>query len=414
MTHTPSFLFIMDPAETLNLETETSLLLMDELITRGMAVYWAEVDDLILRQNTLLVQARRVEAAMPLTLSAQAEKPAAAFSAIVPRTDPPVNEAFLHLTYLLDFAPGHVHQFNRVTALRDMNEKLLPLVWPDLVPPTLTTMNTAAIEAFVEEQGTVVLKPAAAFSAIVPRTDPPVNEAFLHLTYLLDFAPGHVHQFNRVTALRDMNEKLLPLVWPDLVPPTLTTMNTAAIEAFVEEQGTVVLKPLGDCSGRGIERVGTSGDGWRETVRAFVGHGAAARTIQAQAFLSDVAAGDKRVFLLNGEPIGAVNRVPREGAYLANIHQGARVEATELSAHEREAVARIAPLLRRRGLMLVGADFIGGYLTELNITSPSAVRQINAVMGARLECQIVDAMLAAVSDTDPQGVPDTCPVLCCA
>ncbi|SDD41011.1 hypothetical protein [Kordiimonas lacus] len=330
MTHTPSFLFIMDPAETLNLETETSLLLMDELITRGVAVYWAEVDDLILRQNTLLVQARRVEAAMPLTLSTQAEKP------------------------------------------------------------------------------------AAAFSAIVPRTDPPVNEAFLHLTYLLDFAPGHVHQFNRVTALRDMNEKLLPLVWPDLVPPTLTTMNTAAIEAFVEEQSTVVLKPLGDCSGRGIVRVGTSDDGWQEAVRAFVGHGAAARTIQAQAFLPDVAAGDKRVFLLNGEPIGAVNRVPREGAYLANIHQGARVEATELSAHEREAVARIAPLLRRRGLMLVGADFIGGYLTELNITSPSAVRQINAVMGARLERQIVDAMLAAVSDTDPQGVPDTCPVLCCA
>ncbi len=330
MTTTPSFLFIMDPAETLNLETETSLLLMEELIARGMAVYWAEADDLVLRQNTLMVLARRVHATTPLTLSDREE---------------------MH---------------------------------------------------------------SGAFSALIPRTDPPVNEVFLHLTYLLDFVPGHVHQFNRASALRDLNEKLLPLHWPDLVPPTLTTMNVGVVEAFTEEHGTVVLKPLGDCSGRGIERVSASDSGWRDRVRAFVGASNTGRTIQAQAFVPEVAVGDKRVFLLNGKPIGAVNRVPRAGGYLANIHQGARVEATELLAREREAVARIAPMLKRRGLMLVGADFIGGYLTELNITSPSAVRQINAVMGVRLEREIVDAMLEAVSGATIKSAPDDCRVLCCA
>ncbi len=330
MTATPSFLFIMDPAETLIYETETSLLLMDELIARGVSVYWAEAEDLILRQNTLQVRARKVLAATPLTLEAPAE------------------------------------------------------MW------------------------------TGDFSGIVPRTDPPVNEAFLHLTYLLDFVPGHVHQFNRVEALRDLNEKLLPLHWPDLVPPTLTTMNADAVEAFIEEHGTVVLKPLGDCSGRGIERVSTSESGWREKVRAFVGAGDIPRTVQAQVFLHAVAAGDKRVFLLNGKPIGAVNRVPRSDSYLANIHQGARVEATELITREQEAIARIAPMLERRGLMLVGADFIGGYLTELNITSPSAVRQINTVMGARLERDIVDAMLEAVSGATIKSAPEVCPVLCCA
>jgi len=330
MTATPSFLFVMDAAETLNLETETSLLLMDELIVRGVSVYWAEAHDLILRQNTLMAMARRVHSTAPLIMSDPQEIP------------------------------------------------------------------------------------AGAFSALVPRTDPPVNEAFLHLTYLLDFVPGHVHQFNRVAALRDLNEKLLPLHWPELVPPTLTTMNAAAIEAFAAEHGSVVLKPMGDCSGRGIERVSTSDNGWRAKVRAFVSTGALARTVQVQAFVADVAAGDKRVFLLNGKPIGAVNRVPRAGGYLANIHQGARVEATELTTRERDAIARIAPMLKRRGLMLVGADFIGGYLTELNITSPSAVRQINAVMGVRLERQIVDVMLETVSGAKVETAPDPWPALCCA
>ncbi|MFC4346296.1 hypothetical protein ACFO5Q_00365 [Kordiimonas lipolytica] len=338
MTETEPFLFIMDPAETLNLETETSLLLMAELITRGVPVYWAEAGDLILRQNTLQVRARRVRGAMPLE--------------------------------------------------RD-----------------------EALEMWTGDFGAVLL-----------RTDPPVDEAYLQLTYLLDFLPGHVHQFNRISALRDLNEKLLPLYWPDLVPPTLTTMNAAALEAFVEEHGTAVLKPLGDCSGRGITRVSTSDRGWRESVQSFIGAGGGRRMVQVQAFLPEVTAGDKRVFLLNGNPIGAVNRVPRDGAYLANIHQGARVENTRLTGREREAVARIAPLLKARGLMLVGADFIGGQLTELNITSPSAVRQINAVMGAQLEVQIVEAMLAAVSGdrsdnmpgTGPMAAPDTGSALCCA
>jgi glutathione synthase len=122
-----------------------------------------------------------------------------------------------------------------------------------------------------------------------------------------------------------------------------------------------------------------------------------------QKFLPNVSKGDKRVFLVAGAPVGAVNRLPRHGTFLANIHQGAICESTTLTARELHVIAGIAPTLRREGIFLAGADFIDGFLTEINITSPSAVRQINAVSGIRLEVKIVDAMLERLRESRSAG-----------
>lgn len=326
------FLFIMDPYETLNLETETSLLLMEELIGRGVAVYWVEVDGLLLRQNSLMAKARRVHSVEP---------------------------------------------FNR-SGVKEM--------------------------------------PVERFDAVVPRLDPPFDERYLHVSYLLDFVPSHVRQFNRGASLRNMNEKLLPLFWPDVTPPTLTGMDAGAIRAFLEEHEAIVLKPLGDCSGRGIVKLQASDAEAGAQIADFLKDAEGRpRFVQAQVFLPEVSAGDKRVYLVNGKPIGVVNRVPREGGYLANIHQGAEVTASELSRMEAGVLRRIEPCLVREGLLMVGADFIGGRLTELNITSPSAIRQINQVSKRAVHPLIVDAMLDAVTAGRGDKAPNTPPMrLCCA
>ena len=121
-----------------------------------------------------------------------------------------------------------------------------------------------------------------------------------------------------------------------------------------------------------------------------------ARFLVAQKYLPAVSLGDKRVYLVNGEAVGMVNRIPQPGSYLANIHQGAQCEAAQLSARESHIINTIAPFLLDHGIFLAGADFIDGYLTELNITSPSAIRQINDVSGEQVQHRIVDAMLARI------------------
>jgi len=308
------FLFIMDPPETLNMETETSLLLMEELLNREKIVYWLQAENLSLASGQPVGMVCKVSAVNPLVLA----------------------------------------------------------------QPVLQNLNT--------------------FDAVLLRTDPPVDTKFLQLTLLLDHLDTNVMQFNSVQALRDFNEKMLPLRWPEFTPPTLISMSAHQIANFVVEHRHVVLKPLNDCSGRGISKIEWSeNEKFHDAIRQALtdAHGRL-RFVVAQRYLPGVQRGDKRVFLVNGKPVGMVNRLPEEGSYLANIHQGATCEATRLSTRERRIIKTIAPFLVEQGIFLAGADFIDGYLTELNITSPSAVRQINAVSGGQVQVQIVDAMLASM------------------
>jgi glutathione synthase len=305
-----TILFIMDPLDTLNLETETSLLLMGELMERGHKVLWCEADDLMLEGAMLLAQARQVLNAEPLTTS-------------------------------------EPHLIN----LNDLN-------------------------------------------GIALRTDPPFNSNYLHLTYLLDHVGEQVTQFNNPAAVRNFNEKLLPLKWPGLAVPSLVTMNPEALSKFLDRHRDIVVKPLDDCSGRGIVRLQSNDTNIESALEDLIcSLKENPRFLMAQRFLTDVKQGDKRVFLVDGIIVGAVNRVPRAGTYLANIHQGARCEETQITPEEQSAIEAIAPFLREHGLILAGVDFIGSKITEINITSPSAVRQINQVMGAAIHKKIVGAML---------------------
>jgi glutathione synthase len=310
-----NFLFIMDPAETLNLETETSLLLMQELIGRGHGVYWSQQEDLALVHDQPMGMVSRVSSADPLVLAG----------------------------------------------------------------PAWSSLNR--------------------FDAVLVRKDPPFDTDYLQLTLILDYLDPGVAQFNEMKALRDFNEKMLPLRWPEFTPPTLISMNADQIERFAVEHRSLALKPLNDCSGRGILKVDwdEQGDFRKQVSDALVGADGKPRFLLAQKILPAVSQGDKRVYLVNGKPLGMVNRIPQPGSYLANIHQGAESVPAQLSARENYIIRTIAPFLREHGIMLAGADFIGDYLTELNITSPSAVRQINQVSGEAVHVGIVDAMLEKIA-----------------
>jgi glutathione synthase len=309
-----NFLFVMDPLETLNLETETSLLLMQELIERGQGAYWLQQEDVALAHDQPMGRVSRVTGTDPLVLAE-------------PR-------------------------------------------WRNL----------------------------SSFDAVLVRKDPPFNTNYLQLTLILDHLDPGVAQFNDVKALRDFNEKMLPLRWPEYTPPTLITMNVEQLERFTIEHRTVVLKPLNDCSGRGISKIewDERGDFRARIEAALTNSNGGSRFLLAQKYLPQVSGGDKRIYLVNGEPVGMVNRVPLRGSYLANIHQGARCEAAQLSARESHIIRTIAPFLLDHGIFLAGADFIDGYLTEVNITSPSAIRQINEVSGEQVQQKIVDAMLEKI------------------
>lgn len=307
-------LFIMDPYETLNLDTETSLLLMQELLGRGLAVDWLDVDGLVLRDGELLGQIRQVSSIRPLV-----------------RSQP-------------------------------------------------------------------VFKRLDEYDVVLPRMDPPVDSRYLQLTQLLDFLPPRIVQINPAYALRNFNEKLLPLQWPEYCPPTLVSNDVSELTGFLENHADIVLKPLNECSGRGIVRVtaNAAGSHRQNLESALARHEGRIPLLLAQKFLPGVSDGDKRVFLLEGEALAAVNRRPQHGSWLANIHQGAHCEATRLSERERDIITRIGPFLREHNILLAGADFIDGYLTELNITSPSALRQINAIDEQHYERAIVDRMIQKV------------------
>ncbi len=304
-------LFLMDAYETLNFETETSLLLMQELLARGHAVFWLEQKELSLQHQ-------------------------------IPR--------------------GRVHPVKSIT--------------PFLREPA-------------EEQE------LNDFDLLLVRKDPPFDAGYLHLTLILDHLAPSVIQFNSINALRNYNEKLLPLRWPELTPPTLVTQDPEQLVDFAESHGEVVLKPLDDCSGRGIQLLRATPDGAhnRAAVDYLQRQGASPGFVLAQKFLPGVGAGDKRVYVVDGEVVGLVNRIPAPGGFLANIHQGARCEATTLDEREQMIIETIRPFLQREGIFLAGVDLIDGYLTELNITSPSAVRQINEVSGLEIHKRIVDRML---------------------
>ncbi|MCB9780450.1 MAG: glutathione synthase [Alphaproteobacteria bacterium] len=244
--------------------------------------------------------------------------------------------------------------------------------------------------------GDAVDLPLGHFDVVWMRKDPPFDIEYIFATYLLDLAPPSTLVLNRPASLRDFNEKMATFRFPQFCVPTLVTQDIQRAVAWAAEApGKVVVKPWDGNGGRGV-LVSSPGDGnLRSMVELLTQEGRRACILQH--YIPAIAAGDKRVILIDGEPVGAMLRVPQPGDHRGNMHVGARVEATELTTREQEICAALGPVLRERGLLFVGIDVIGDFLTEINVTSPTGIQEINALSGTHLERDLADAVAARLS-----------------
>jgi len=233
--------------------------------------------------------------------------------------------------------------------------------------------------------------PLAELDVLFLRKDPPVDVDFVRATQMVELGPGPI-LINHPRGLRAANEKLFALRFPDLVPPTLVARDLPRLRAFIDAQGgDGVVKPLDGCGGQGVLRV-RRGDPNLSSLLEIATNGGRVPVV-AQAYLPAVREGDKRIILLGGEPLGAVLRVPREGELRANFASGGSAAPALLTPRDREICRRLAPALSELGLWLVGIDVIGGRLTEVNVTSPTGLVEIDALNGESLEARVIDFAL---------------------
>jgi glutathione synthase len=194
---------------------------------------------------------------------------------------------------------------------------------------------------------------------------------------------------NNPKGLREANEKLYALRFPEQIPQTVVTADMQRLKDFMmEEGGEMIVKPLDGCGGSGVFYVNAQDRNTNAILEAATDNGR--RLVMGQRYLPEIRQGDKRIIVLNGEPLGAVLRVPLEQETRGNIHVGGQCVKTEVTERDQEICAALAPLLRQDGLYFVGLDVIGSYLTEVNVTSPTGIQEINALNGVRLESRVVD------------------------
>ena len=227
---------------------------------------------------------------------------------------------------------------------------------------------------------------------VLMRQDPPFDIAYITATHLLERITPSTLVVNDPVSVRNAPEKIFVTHYPQLMPPTLITRDKAEIEAFRREFGEIVMKPLHGHGGAAVVRILPNDPNFGSLFDLF------AVTFRepwvVQRFLPRITEGDKRILLVDGEPLGAVNRVPAENDLRSNMVRGGAANATELSEREREICATIGPELKARGLLLVGIDVIDGNLTEINVTSPTGIRAIQKVGGPDLAVPVWDAIEA--------------------
>ncbi len=305
--------FVMDPPAGIDIQADTTFVLMLEAQQRGHRVYYIDPADLGVREG-------------------------------------------------LPFA-----RLQRITLRREAGRHM------DLGPE-----RTAALDDEVD--------------VVFQRKDPPVDAAYVEATQILDLC-RRAQIVNRPSGILAANEKLYALHFRELIPETLVTRHIRQLIDFMDKLGgEMIVKPLDGKGGEGIFHVRTDDRNLFSILEQATGFGA--RRTMAQRYLPEVRRGDKRILLLDGEPIGAVMRVPADAETRSNLHVGGRPARATLDDDDRRIVERLAPALRRDGLFFVGIDVIGGRLTEVNVTSPTGVQEINALEGVRLEARILDGVEA--------------------
>jgi glutathione synthase len=236
-------------------------------------------------------------------------------------------------------------------------------------------------------------EPLAALDAILMRKDPPFDMEYIHATYLLEHAEARgALVVNRPQGLRDANEKLYTAWFPQCMPPTLVAREAARFRAFLAEQGDIIVKPLGEMGGASIFRLRASDPNVNVVLELMTGDGA--RYTMAQRYLPEIAAGDKRIIVIDGEPAcdWALARIPAPGETRGNLAAGGRGVGVPLTERDRWMCAQVGPALREKGLLFVGLDVIGDYLTEINVTSPTCVRELDAQYGLNLSAGLFEVL----------------------
>jgi glutathione synthase len=227
---------------------------------------------------------------------------------------------------------------------------------------------------------------------VLMRQDPPFDMAYITATHILQHIHPKTCVINDPIEVRNAPEKLFVTHFPDLMPPTLITSDREAIRAFREEHEDIILKPLFGNGGAGVFHVDPEDDNLNALLEIFTQ--LYREPIVVQRYLPEIREGDKRIILIDGRAAGAVKRVPQVGEARANLHVGARPEKANLSTRDIEICQAIGPELKNRGLVFVGIDVIGDYLTEINVTSPTGIQEIGRFDGTVLEAQLWDAFEA--------------------
>lgn len=241
------------------------------------------------------------------------------------------------------------------------------------------------------------IRPLSSLDTILMRLDPPFNMEYIYTTYLLEQAESTgVLVVNHPQSLRDANEKLFTAWFPQCCPPTLVTSREHLLKDFHQQHGDIILKPLDGMGGASIFRVSSTDPNRSVIIETLTQHGQ--KAIMAQRFIPEISDGDKRILLINGEAIPyALARIPAEGETRGNLAAGGRAEGRLLTERDQWICQQVGPTLRKKGLLFVGLDVIGDYLTEINVTSPTCIRELDALF----KLDIAGELMACIDQNLP-------------
>ena len=243
--------------------------------------------------------------------------------------------------------------------------------------------------------GAPELADLSGMDVVLLRQDPPFDMAYITTTHLLERIHPATLVVNDPVEVRNAPEKIFVTEFPDLMPPTLITRDAEEIRRFRKEHGDIIVKPLYGNGGAGVFRISEADQNLGALLEIFATAFREPHVIQR--YLPAVRKGDKRIILIDGEAVGAINRVPAEGESRSNMHVGGRPERTEMTERERKICATIGPELKRRGFLFVGIDVIGDYLTEINVTSPTGIREVKRFGGRDIAALFWDAVESKIS-----------------
>ena len=228
------------------------------------------------------------------------------------------------------------------------------------------------------------------YDVVLMRQDPPFDMNYITLTHMLERIHPQTFVVNPPATVRNAPEKILVTEFPELMPPTLVTRDRKLIQEFRREHGNIIVKPLYGNGGAGVFLIQEGDQNLASLIELFEQN--FREPFMVQTYLPDVRKGDKRIILVDGEPVAGLNRIPADGEARSNMHVGGRPELSDLTPREREICAAIGPALKERDMIFVGIDVIGGYLTEINVTSPTGIREIKRFGGPDIAVLIWDAI----------------------